>query len=111
MPEINTILGISNLACALLAAGLSTPLALGRVKMNDVYGVRFAKAKESPENWDKLNRLGGKHMLLWSGIVAIAGTTCFFLPPLDQALAVGFGLAPCLLAVGCLQTYFHSCRL
>ena len=111
MPEINIVLGISNVACALLTAGLATPLALGRVKMNDVYGVRFAKAKESPENWDKLNRLGGKHMLFWSGIVAAVGLTCFFLPPLDQALAVCFGLAPCLLTVGCLQTYFHSRRL
>ena len=44
----------------LLFAGLAIPLALRRVPMNRVYGVRTRKAFVAEDNWYELNAYGGK---------------------------------------------------
>lgn len=49
MDKINRVLGITNTACALLAGGSAIPLVKEKVKMNHMYGVRFAKTFESDE--------------------------------------------------------------
>jgi len=43
----------------LLAGGLAIPLIKEKVKMNHLYGVRFAKSFESEENWYRKNKKGG----------------------------------------------------
>jgi hypothetical protein len=47
MDKINRVLGITNTACTLLAGGSAIPLVKEKVKMNHMYGVRFAKSIES----------------------------------------------------------------
>ena len=48
------------LGIALLMAGLSVPLARGKVPMNHFYGVRFPQSFKSDRHWYAINRYGGK---------------------------------------------------
>ncbi len=68
-------LGLVNIGIALLTFGISLPLALGKVGPNPWYGVRLPKAAVSRENWDKLNRYGGRWLVVYSALVGIIGIT------------------------------------
>jgi hypothetical protein len=111
MNDLNLILGLSNLLCALVSGAVAISLLRGRVKMNDFYGVRFAQAMESPDNWRKLNQTGARYMLFWSAIIAAIGIACFLISPLNPTTIWIFGLTPCLIGISCLQTYLYARRL
>jgi len=48
----------------LLVVGLCVPLVRGPVEMNGTYGIRTKKAFKSKENWDAINKFGGKALMI-----------------------------------------------
>lgn len=77
----------TNLTCGMLFIGISVPLVLGKIPMNFVFGIRFSKAFDSEENWYKINRYGGKQIIVWSIPLILLGLGAAFLPSVS-------GLAP-----------------
>lgn len=80
MDVANIALGISNIFVGLLIIVICIPLVLGKVPMNNVYGIRFKKSFESEEFWYKINAYGGKLLIIWSIPLVFLGVVTFFLP-------------------------------
>jgi SdpI/YfhL protein family len=59
------------LACALLAI-VSVPLMLKLIPPNPLYGFRTQKAMSNPEVWFAVNAVGGRALLVASGLSALA---------------------------------------
>ncbi len=98
MDTISMRLGIADISVALLVIGLSMPLVKGSVKMNRFYGIRFAKSYESEEDWRKINKYGGKQLIIWSIILAIFGIVTLYFPlEGNTGLAIAVLHAPAIL--------------
>ena len=80
MVKANIVLGLINIASALLIMGISIPLVKHKIKMNNLYGVRIKKSFESEDNWYKINEYGGRQLILWSIPVVLIGFICFLVP-------------------------------
>ncbi len=80
METTSIILGLSNIFVSSLIIGGSIPLVMGKIPMNPIYGVRFKKSFESEENWYKINKYGGKQLIIWSIPLFMTGVLTFFLP-------------------------------
>jgi len=80
MTTSGLILGLYCIFFAALIIGISIPLYLGKVKKNRWYGVRIPKAFTSDDNWYKINRYGGKRMIIWSIPLAVLGIATLFFP-------------------------------
>lgn len=111
MEKLNLALGISNTACSLLVAALSLPLIRGKIKMNTVYGVRFRKAYQSEELWYKINKKGGRLLLLWSLPIFALGIYCLLGPTIKEPFTRIAAYAPLLYLIAALQTYNYSRKL
>lgn len=111
MHDFNLILGLANLLFAFVSGGLAIPFLLGRMKLTAPHRVRLTQTLESPENWQKINRVGARHLLVWSAIIAAIGIICFYVPPLNQKMIWFFGLSPCLIGFSFGQTYLYVRRL
>jgi hypothetical protein len=59
---------------------ISCPLLKRQVSMNHWYGIRFAQAFYSDENWYEINAYGGKVFIIWAIFVAMAGIILFIIP-------------------------------
>ncbi len=105
MSELNLWLGLGNILCAVVFGALAIPLLRGKIKRNDLYGVRFAAAMETDEAWYRYNRIGGRYLLIWGVVIGGLGIICLMLPPLAGLGIWFFGGAPCLVLIGCIQTY------
>ncbi len=110
MAELNLWLGFGNLLCAVVYGALALPLMRGKVKRNEVYGVRFAAAMESDEAWDRYNRIGGRYMLIWSIVIGALGLICLWFPPLTGFWIWFFGLAPAYIGFAIWQTHRAGTR-
>jgi uncharacterized membrane protein len=77
--NVKTAVTLGILGCAIFI--LLTPLYLGKVKRNAVYGIRIRKAFESEENWYKINRYGAIALMYWAVLIIVAGVICLFIPP------------------------------
>ena len=110
--ETQVLLGISNVACALIAAGLAWPLLRRRIGPNPYYGVRFARSFESEETWYAVNEYGARRLLLWSGVLLAIGVATFFVP-LDRypRWSLPLGLAPLLFLVPAVESWRFLKRL
>jgi uncharacterized membrane protein len=62
---------ISGLALGTVFILLGIPLAMGKVKPNDLYGLRIPKTLENPEIWYKANAFAGKALSLCGAFVLI----------------------------------------
>jgi len=71
MSSLTTITAMADLVIAVIAIALSVPLVLGKVGMNPLYGVRFPRSFESDELWYRINRYGGRRLIVWSIAVAL----------------------------------------
>ena len=74
------MIGASLIAMGLCFAALSYPLYKGMVKMNHFYGVRTPRAFASEENWYRMNRYGGKLLMIWSVCLALFGLIVLLSP-------------------------------
>ncbi len=113
MNETNLILGFVNIFAGMLIIALSIPLLKGKIKMNSLYGVRFAKSFESESHWYKINRYGAKQMILWAVFIVLVGIMAFFLPLQENSpLTFAVAFAPAILVlIPCVQSYRYAKRL
>lgn len=113
MNETNLILGFVNIFAGLLIIMLSIPLLKGKIKMNSLYGVRFAKSFASESRWYKLNRYGAKQMILWAVIIVLVGIAALFLPVQENSpMALLLAFAPVILVlIPCVQSYRYAKKL
>ena len=63
-----------------LLFGLSLPLVLRKVPMNDFYGIRIPAAFESEQRWYDINAYGGRQFAGWSWLPIVSGGLGFFIP-------------------------------
>jgi len=77
------------MALTFLMAGLMQfficlPLALRKIPMNSVYGIRIPSAYVSDQRWYDINAYAGLRIALWSWLASIVGAVGFFLPMKDE---------------------------
>lgn len=112
MTSLSLILGASHILIALVITLLSIPLIRGEMPMNSFYGVRFKKSYESNENWYRINRYGGKQLLIWSAVLAFMGIVTIFLPiEKDSILFLPSLLAPLIILVPAVTSYLYARKL
>jgi len=113
MNATNLILGFVNICAGLLIIALSIPLLKGKIKMNSLYGVRFAKSFASESHWYKINRYGAKQMILWAVLIVLVGIAAFFLPLQENSpLTLVIAFAPVILVlIPSVQSYRYAKRL
>ena len=78
------ILGVTDIAIALLAAIAAIPLIKRKVPMNHLYGIRIPAAFKSQAHWYTINAYGGKQLLYWSIPALCIGLAFCLLPALSQ---------------------------
>ncbi len=82
MGGLPLIAALIDIVLGLTLIGIGIPLALGKIPMNQAYGVRFAKSFESDELWFKINRYGGKQFIIWSIPITLLGLIVLVFPTL-----------------------------
>ncbi len=87
-------LGLFLVLTGALMIGVSIPLAWGKVRMNDWFGVRIPKAFETESNWYSINRFGGRWMIGGGVILTALGAVAIVFPPAHPGTIVLFALAP-----------------
>jgi hypothetical protein len=65
----------------LLTTAFAIPLALRKVPMNGIYGVRIPKAFKSEDNWYEINAYGGRLLLAYGLLLTFLGITAHDLAP------------------------------
>lgn len=112
MTSLGLILGLSHIFMALIFIMISIPLVKGKIPMNTWYGVRFNKSYESNENWFKVNKYGGKQLIIWSVVLALLGIVTIFLP-IDQNSILFFPglLSPLIILVPAVTSYMYARKL
>ncbi len=112
METFSLILGLSNIIVACLIIGMSIPLIMDKISMNQIYGFRFSKSFESKENWYKINRFGGKQLIIWSIPLFFIGIITFFLSIEDHFLLTALiSYTPLILLIPVFKSYKYSKKL
>jgi hypothetical protein len=96
---------VANILFGVLLFGLSLPLLLRKVPMNDLYGIRIPAAFKSEQRWYDINAYGGRQFAAWSWLPIAVGVAGFFIPvgaadvyaPASLAVAAVAALVPTLL--------------
>jgi hypothetical protein len=112
MSATTIVFGFGYLGMGLLFVALAVPLIRGRVRPNVWYGIRIRAAFASEEAWYRINRHGGKSLLvLGCTIAAIGILNVIFLPPnAGPPLVLGLAVLPGLLLVPFLVHVFRYPR-
>jgi hypothetical protein len=107
MPPINIILGLSHIFVGVLMIVVCIPLTKDRIGMNKLYGIRFKQSFESPENWYKINRYGGRRVIFWSKVLVAIGVLTLFLP-LGEKGIVRLAFAPFIYIVPAIESWLFA---
>jgi hypothetical protein len=112
MDPVAITVGISWTLAGLVCIGISIPLIRGRVRMNELYGVRFRQSFQSDEAWFAINRFGGKRLAIWSVPLIVVGLVSLFLPlRSNTGLTLVLGFAPLLfIAIPMFQSWRFARR-
>lgn len=94
--QVHITLGISYLASGGLVILFCLPLLKDKIGPNPFYGVRIKKAYQSRENWFKLQRFGGRQLIIYGAGLMLLGTIALCVPfAPNQSMEVSvFALAP-----------------
>lgn len=112
MEAMNIIFGISHIFVAFLIIAISIPLVKGEMPMNGLYGIRLKKAFESDENWYKINKYGGRQLIIWMIPLALFGIISFFLPVKENSLLYLLELfAPLIVFIPLVKVYLYARKL
>jgi SdpI/YhfL family protein len=85
---------------------------LGKVPMNNAYGIRFKKSFESEELWYKINAYGGKLLIIWSIPLVFLGVATFFMPIEGRRIWITLvACAPLIAVVPAVMSYIYSRNL
>jgi hypothetical protein len=105
------MLGLIDIAIALLVLATSIPLLKDKVKMNHWYGIRWPrKAFESEENWYRINRYGGRRLILWSVVLIFIGILTIVVPVGDKAVPLLI-CAPLIYLIPLIECWLFAKRL
>ena len=108
----NILFGLMNTFLAFILICISIPLVKGHVSMNKFYGIRFKKSYESEENWYRINKYGGRQLILWSIPLGLFGIISFFLPVSESPLLYLISiLAPFIVLIPCVTSYLYARKL
>ncbi len=106
MNNVSIVLGMSNVAVALISIAVSIPLLRGRIKPNVWYGFRFSESFESEDAWFAINRYGAARMILWSIPLLLLGLAAGVLSLADDTISVFvIAGAPLLILVPCVESW------
>ena len=98
----NLVFGLTYIFCGIVFILVSLPLIAKKIRMNQFYGFRIAKAFKSEENWYKVNHYGGRQMMQWSILLIVIGVLYFIFPikglP-DCILNTALAIAPIFICV------------
>lgn len=109
MDVTGAIIGLLNVFLGVVVIGIAYPLAKGKVAMNRTYGVRVRQSFESEEKWYKINRYGGRKLMIWGAIIAVIGVAAMFIDVGSRwELTTMFLLAPLLLFVPAAQAVLYA---
>lgn len=109
MDVTGLLIGLLNVMMGLLVVAVSLPLVRGKVGMNHSYGIRVRQSFESEEKWFKINRYGGRQLMIWGAIIAALGVVTMFLDV--DGLGDGMLLllfVPLLILVPAVQSIFYA---
>ena len=108
----NILFGIMNTFMAFLFICMSIPLVKGQITMNKIYGIRFKKSYESDDNWYKINKYGGRQLIIWSIPLGLFGIISFFLPITESPLLYLISmLAPLIVFIPFINSYLYARKL
>jgi hypothetical protein len=111
MNPLSIILGVSNIFVGLLCVALAIPLRAGRVKRNNLYGVRFPQSLASDEAWLAINRYGATRLMLWASPLIPLGVITFFLPLTPHGWTLWIvALAPLIVLVPAVESWLFARR-
>lgn len=112
MDEANFWLGICNISVGIFIILISIPLVLGKIPMNQWYGIRFSKSFVSEQNWYMINAYGGKQLIVWSVPLILFGGLTFFLPiGTDPLWVILVACAPLIVIVPAIMSYNYSKKI
>lgn len=107
MEIFSTNPGLRLFAGGIIFLLFSVLLYSGRIKMNKIR-INIPNAYTSEENWDKLNRYGGKAIIIWSIVVAVIGLILF---PFSNTSAINTDLIMLSGIIPLIKIYFYAKRL
>ena len=97
---VNLILAASILFIALLFVALGIPLMKRKVKMNNVYGIRFKKSYESEAAWYDINVYGGRVLTYCAIPLALLGIMSLYIDfDSSPTVALVVALSPALVVI------------
>lgn len=112
MEQTSLFLGLMNLVLGLVVLIMSIPLVRGKVRMNPVFGARVARSFESEGNWDRINRYGGRQLMIWGTILVLIGIICLVLDlGSSPEITILLAFAPLLLLVPAIRTVLYAKKL
>ena len=108
METVNAKTAVTLVCLGFILIGVSLPLYLGKIKMNQVYGFRLGKAFESDENWYAINRYGAKALMCWSVVIMTVGIVCLHIDPQNVLTVAKFAFLSLLVPIA--QTVWYARR-
>ena len=109
MDATGLVIGLLNVFLGLLIVAIAFPLARGKVGMNHWYGVRVRQSFESEEKWYKINRYGGRQLMIWGVIIAALGAAAAFIDLGSRwELMAAFLLVPLLVLIPAARSVLYA---
>ncbi|MDW5563128.1 MAG: SdpI family protein [Methanomassiliicoccus sp.] len=109
MDATGLIIGLLDLLVGLLLFAVAVPLIRGKVGMNHWYGVRVRQSFESEEKWYKINRYGGRQLMIWGLIIAAMGAVGAFVDMDERTeMLLLFALVPLLVFVPAVRSVLYA---
>jgi uncharacterized membrane protein len=109
MDNAGLIVGTTNVAVGILIYALCVPLAKGKVKRNNWYGIRIPKSMESDENWYRINKYAAYAMYPWAVATILVGLVTLFLDiDANRPVAIIVSVFPVSVVIPVIRTYLWS---
>jgi len=90
----HTVVGLLITVAAIVMALSAIPLIMRKVPMNGLYGIRTRESCSSQHAWDAINIYGGKRLLFWMAMLAVAGLVVAIVPIRSDSAIVSVIVAP-----------------
>jgi hypothetical protein len=111
MDNWNMIAAAVNIGAGLCFILICIPLLKDKVPMNNFYGMRFAQAFKSNENWYVINRHGARQLIVRSVPLILVGVASLFVPFGDRGELKGlFLFAPAIAAISAFIANYRYAR-
>lgn len=110
-PDIFPLVLIELIGSSVVMSGLCVPLMQGAVKMNSIFGIRTKKAFKSKENWDAINKFGGKAFMVCGVCLAAVFVPLTILFRHKPEILILIAYAPIFYIVPVILVYIYGAKL